>query len=97
MKQVKMAAIVVSLIAGTITVALAQSAPGGVNARDGSGNTSGATATPSANGAKRAAPRATNGSPSSADVRGASQTPSDPATIGTSGRDKQTGAPKDKD
>jgi len=35
--------------------------------------------------------------PNPHDVRGASQSKTDPETIGTSGRDKQTGATKDKD
>jgi long-subunit fatty acid transport protein len=91
MKQLKTVLLAATLVAASSIAASAQSAPSG-NA-GGTGTASGAAEQRSGTAGSGMA----NPSPASRDVRGASQTKSDPAAVGTSGRDKQTGAPKDKD
>jgi type IV secretory pathway VirB6-like protein len=90
MKQMKLAIFAASTVLGLAVLPATsfaqQVTPGGAGERH-------ANETPGASTkAVRPAP-----APRGAAATTGSQTPSDPAAIGTSGRDKQTGAPKNKD
>ena len=90
MNQRKLTLLAASAFLGLATMStasFAQVTPGGAGERH--ANEAPGLGTKAANPkpAPKTGPSATTGS----------QTKTDPATIGTSGRDKQTGAPKDKD